>query len=170
KAASECRRRADPGARHHGRSGMNPGDRRAVSYLMRRLRPSRVLELTVDIKDVNDSAEAAWKAFRLRQSPRDAMRRLSFGGLVRSRWADHSTCSVRRDPRRPPPPPSRRVPPAPRFLPGAPSPLARRQGDSGTAGALPWPTKLGSSMTSLAMLGLSSRRHDRAAPEPHETA
>src|SRR5687767_15649367 len=92
-------------------AGMNPGDRRALYYLMRHLRPGRVLEigtqagastvhlaagladahsssgesrlLTVDIKDVNDSPEAAWKAFRLPQSPRDAMRRLGYDHLVR---------------------------------------------------------------------------------------
>jgi predicted O-methyltransferase YrrM len=91
-------------------AGMNPGDRRALYYLMRHLRPARVLEigtqagastvhlaagladahagsgesrlLTVDIKEVNDSDRAAWKAFRLRQSPRDAMRRLGYDHLV----------------------------------------------------------------------------------------
>jgi predicted O-methyltransferase YrrM len=41
--------------------------------------------LTVDIKDVNDSEEVAWKAFRLPQSPRDAMARLGYDHLVRFR-------------------------------------------------------------------------------------
>jgi predicted O-methyltransferase YrrM len=96
-------------------SGMNPGDRRALYYLMRHLRPARVLEigtqagastvhlaagladahrgsaerrlLTVDIKDVNDGENAAWRAFRLPQSPRDGMRKLGYHELVEFRTA-----------------------------------------------------------------------------------
>ncbi len=91
-------------------AGMNPGDRRALYYLVRHLRPARVLEigtqagastvhlaagladahvgpaerrlLTVDIKDVNHPEAAAWRTFRLSQSPGDAMRRLGYDGLV----------------------------------------------------------------------------------------
>ncbi len=96
-------------------SGMNPGDRRALYYLMRYLRPQRVLEigtqagasaihlaagladahsgptvrrlLTVDIKDVNHSERAAWRDFKLPQSPRDAMRKLGYDELVEFRVA-----------------------------------------------------------------------------------
>jgi predicted O-methyltransferase YrrM len=96
-------------------AGMNPGDRRALYYLMRLFRPARVLEigtqagastvhlaagladahpssaerrlLTVDIKDVNAADNAAWRSFRLPQSPADAMRRLGLEGLVEFRVA-----------------------------------------------------------------------------------
>ncbi|HKU60297.1 MAG TPA: class I SAM-dependent methyltransferase [Gemmatimonadales bacterium] len=95
--------------------GMNPGDRRALYYLIRRLRPERVLEigtlagastvhlaagladawaesparrlLTVDIVDVNDSERAAWRRLGLAQSPRQAMERLGLGALVEFRTA-----------------------------------------------------------------------------------
>jgi predicted O-methyltransferase YrrM len=95
--------------------GMNPGDRRALYYLLRHLRPQRVLEigtlagastvhlaagladawpessdirlLTVDIVDVNDSERAAWRRLGLAQSPRQAMERLGLGGLVEFRTA-----------------------------------------------------------------------------------
>jgi predicted O-methyltransferase YrrM len=98
-----------------GEGGMNPGDRRAVYYLVRRLRPGRVLEigtlagastvhlavaladvwpesaagrlLTVDIVDVNDAERAAWRRLGLPQSPRQAMERLGLGGLVEFRVA-----------------------------------------------------------------------------------
>jgi predicted O-methyltransferase YrrM len=94
-------------------AGMNPGDRRALYYLVRHLRPERVLEigtqagassvhlaagladarsgpaerrlLTVDIKDVNHPEAAAWRSFRLPQSPGDAMHRLGYGALVEFR-------------------------------------------------------------------------------------
>jgi len=96
-------------------AGMNPGDRRALYYLVRHLQPGRVLEigtqagastvhlaagladayratagprlLTVDIKDVNHPESAAWRAFGLPQSPRDAMQRLGYDGLVEFRTA-----------------------------------------------------------------------------------
>ncbi len=98
-----------------GVGGMNPGDRRALYYLLRHLRPQRVLEigtlagastvhlavgladawpsstdlrlLTVDIVDVNDSDRAAWRRLGLAQSPRQAMERLGLGGLVEFRTA-----------------------------------------------------------------------------------
>jgi predicted O-methyltransferase YrrM len=94
-------------------AGMNPGDRRALYYLMRLLRPGRVLEigtqagasavhlaagladahgsaaerrlLTVDIKEVNGAENAAWRQFRLPQSPADATRRLGLERLVEFR-------------------------------------------------------------------------------------
>jgi predicted O-methyltransferase YrrM len=94
-------------------AGMNPGDRRALYYLVRRLRPARVLEvgtqagasavhlavgladahpgtagrrlLTVDINDVNHPERSAWRAFGLSHSPREAMRRLGLEGLVEFR-------------------------------------------------------------------------------------
>lgn len=96
-------------------AGMNPGDRRALYYLVRYLRPNGVLEigtqagssavhiaaaladlhqrpygprlLTVDIKDVNDGPTAAWHSFKLAQSPREAMAKLGVSDLVRFRMA-----------------------------------------------------------------------------------
>ena len=74
--------------------GVNPGDRRALYYLIRALRPRRVLEVgthigastlyiaralrangegsvvTVDITDVNDSVLGAWRSVGQRMSPR----------------------------------------------------------------------------------------------------
>jgi len=94
---------------------MNPGDRRALYYLVRHLRPGRVLEvgtlagastvhlavgladawpnsaasglLTVDIADVNDPERGAWRRLGLAQSPRQAMERLGLGGMVEFRVA-----------------------------------------------------------------------------------
>ena len=99
--------------------GMNPGDRRALYYLVRHLRPERVLEvgtlagastvhlavgladawpgpvlrrlLTVDIADVNDPERGAWRRLGLAQSPRQAMERLGFGGMVEFGWPLPST-------------------------------------------------------------------------------
>jgi predicted O-methyltransferase YrrM len=93
--------------------GMNPGDGRALYYLVRHLRPERVLEvgtlagastvhlavgladawpnsaagrlLTVDIADVNDPERGAWRRLGLAQSPRHAMERLGLGGMVEFR-------------------------------------------------------------------------------------
>jgi len=95
--------------------GMNPGDRRALYYLVRYFRPERVLEvgilagastvhlavgladawpnsatsrlLTVDIADVNDPEGSAWRRLGLAQSPRQAMERLGLGGMVEFRVA-----------------------------------------------------------------------------------
>lgn len=82
--------------------GVNPGDRRALYYLTRALRPRRVLEIgthvgastvhiaaamkqnaeetgnecklvTVDIADVNEAADAYWKRAGLARSPRAAI-------------------------------------------------------------------------------------------------
>jgi predicted O-methyltransferase YrrM len=152
--------------------------------------------LRVDIKDVNDSEEAAWKAFRLPQSPRDAMARLGYDHLVRFRTGrslevlrepgesfdlifldgDHRLKTVVAE-----------IPAAlQRLRPGgflllhdffpALRPLwpdgkviqgpqlagqrLQRAGwpiEARPLGALPWPTKLGTSMTSLALLGLTLR-------------
>jgi predicted O-methyltransferase YrrM len=98
-----------------GKGGMNPGDRRALYYLVRRLRPGRVLEigtlagastvhlaagladawpesaagrlLTVDIVEVNDSERAAWRRLELPQSPRQAMELVGLGEVVEFRVA-----------------------------------------------------------------------------------
>lgn len=85
--------------------GVNPGDRRAVSYLIGGLRPASVLEvgthigastvhiaaamqsnpstsnipaklITVDIADVNDPATKPWLQFGSRQSPREMIAEL----------------------------------------------------------------------------------------------
>jgi predicted O-methyltransferase YrrM len=204
-------------------AGMNPGDRRALYYLVRHLRPVRVLEigtqagastvhlaaaladahakaleprlLTVDIKDVNHPVAAAWRAFGLPQSPRDALRRLGYTELVEFRVArslqvlresgsdydlifldgDHRLKTVLSE-----------IPAAfERLRPGGfillhdyfpgHRPLwpdgkviegperaverLRRAGwpiEARPLGELPWPTKLGTSRTSLAVLGRSS--------------
>jgi predicted O-methyltransferase YrrM len=79
--------------------GVNPGDRRAVYYLIHSLKPESVLEVgthigastiyiaralksggsrgkvtTVDILDVNDPAEGPWKGAGLKMAPRDFAR------------------------------------------------------------------------------------------------
>ncbi|MGH7580819.1 MAG: O-methyltransferase [Gemmatimonadales bacterium] len=202
-------------------AGMNPGDRRALYYLVRHLRPARVLEigtqagastvhlaagladahrgstgprlLTVDIKDVNHPDSAAWRAFRLPQSPRDAMRRLGYDGLVEFRTArsldvlreggeawdlifldgDHRFKTVVAEipaalarlrpggflllhdffPGRRPLWPDGKVIEGPQraaeLLQGAGWPVEVRP-----LGDLPWPTKLGTARTSLALLGV----------------
>ena len=204
-------------------AGINPGDRRALYYLMRLLRPARVLEigtqagasavhlamgladahgsaderrlLTVDIKDVNRADNAAWRMFRLPQSPADAMRRLGFDGLVEFRMGrsvdvlrntydrydlifldgDHRLNTVAAKiplavPRLNPGgfillhdffPGLRPLRPVDHLAVGPQRPqLAvqqlQRAGwplDVLPLGDLPWPTKLGTSKTSLALLG-----------------
>lgn len=86
--------------------GVNPGDRRAVYYLMRSLRPANVLEIgthvgastlhiaaglkqngagdltTVDIKDVN-APDGYWKHFRLVRSPADAISEIAMASRVK---------------------------------------------------------------------------------------
>jgi predicted O-methyltransferase YrrM len=91
--------------------GVNPGDRRAIYYLIRALRPRRVLEIgtnvgastlhiaaamkrnnednedechfvTVDIADVNDATDAYWKRAGLPCSPRANMAHLGMAGSV----------------------------------------------------------------------------------------
>jgi predicted O-methyltransferase YrrM len=201
-------------------AGMNPGDRRALYYLVRHLRPRRVLEigtqagasavhlaaaladahprpvearlLSVDITDVNHPESAAWRAFRLPQSPRDAVRRLGCGELVEFRMArsldmlreagesydlifldgDHRLKTVVAEI----PAALRRVRPGGFLLlhdyfPGlrplwpdgkviqGPYLAVQRLQRAGwpievqPLGELPWPTKQGTSMTSLALLG-----------------
>jgi predicted O-methyltransferase YrrM len=206
-------------------AGMNPGDRRALYYLVRRLRPAAVLEigtqagastvhlaagladahpgsreprlLTVDIKDVNRGADAAWRAFRLPHSPAEAMSRLGYEDLVRFRVGrsldvlrgagesydlifldgDHRLKTVIAEI----PAALRRLRPGGflllhDFFPGlrplwpdgkviqGPQRAVHRLRRAGLPlevhplGALPWPTKLGTSMTSLALLGRSASR------------
>ena len=201
-------------------AGMNPGDRRALYYLVRLLRPARVLEigtqagastihlasgladahrgpaerrlLTVDIKDVNHADDAAWRAFRLPQSPAEAMRRLGYDRLVEFRVGrsldvlrepgehydlifldgDHRLNTVAAEI----PLALRRLSPGGflllhDFFPGlrplwpdgkvidGPQLAVRRLESAGwpfevlPLGELPWPTKLGTSRTSLALLG-----------------
>jgi predicted O-methyltransferase YrrM len=204
-------------------AGMNPGDRRALYYLVRQLRPRRVLEigtqagastvhlavgladampagearlLTVDIVDVNDSAAAAWRTFRLPQSPRQAMDRAGVGGMVEFRVArsldvlaqagesfdlifldgDHRLKTVAAEI----PAALRRLRPGGFILlhdlfPGlrplwpdgkvieGPQLAVRRLRRAGwpiaarPLGELPWPTKQGTSTTSLALLGSALR-------------
>lgn len=91
--------------------GVNPGDRRAVSYLIGGLRPASVLEvgthigastvhiaaamqsnpspsnmpvqlITVDIADVNDPATKPWLQFGSRQSPREMIAELGAQDMV----------------------------------------------------------------------------------------
>jgi predicted O-methyltransferase YrrM len=84
--------------------GVNPGDRRALFYLVRAFRPARVLEIgthvgastlyivaalmhsaweqipslvTVDIEDVNDSSNSCWRQAGLAKSPRQIAEELN---------------------------------------------------------------------------------------------
>ena len=99
--------------------GVNPGDRRALYYLVLRLRPQSILEvgthvgastvalaraqkqlrasepglpcrlLSVDIRDVNDPASGPWNQLGSSHSPRDMTERLGCRGFVHFR-ADSS--------------------------------------------------------------------------------
>ena len=90
--------------------GVNPGDRRALYYLVRRLAPRSALEIgthlgtstlhiamalkanrnsdvtsrlvTVDLKDVNDESRRPWARFGVQASPRSILNRLHCGELV----------------------------------------------------------------------------------------
>jgi len=89
--------------------GVNSGDRRALFYLVRGFRPTRVLEIgthvgastvhlaaaliaashrsclvTVDVEDVNDSAEAVWRRAGLPKSPRQMIEELN--GKIETRF------------------------------------------------------------------------------------
>lgn len=84
--------------------GVNPGDRRALFYLVRAFRPARMLEIgthvgastlhiaaalmrgeweqipslvTVDIEDVNDSPDSCWRQVGLAKSPKQMVEELS---------------------------------------------------------------------------------------------
>jgi predicted O-methyltransferase YrrM len=89
--------------------GVNPGDRRALYYLIRKLKPQRVLEVgthigastvhialalarnsdtgnrfvTVDIQDVNDPVRKPWEGHGAMLSPRQALEQVGIGSLVR---------------------------------------------------------------------------------------
>lgn len=92
--------------------GVNPGDRRALYYLVRGLRPSRVLEIgthigastahiaaalrdnaaagaapagftSVDIIDVNDPVQTPWLEYGARHSPAELVRELGMAQAVR---------------------------------------------------------------------------------------
>ncbi len=92
-----------------GTGGVNPGDRRAIFYLVHHLRARRVLEIgthvgasttsiasalyglgaesvaldTVDVYDVNDEARKPWRDNGTLQSPREMIEQLGLGALVR---------------------------------------------------------------------------------------
>ena len=79
--------------------GVNPGDRRALFYLVKALKPASILEIgshvgastvhigaamspgsrliTVDIQDVNDGAAASWCVAGLQRSPRQMLAELN---------------------------------------------------------------------------------------------
>jgi predicted O-methyltransferase YrrM len=94
-----------------GTGGVNPGDRRAVFYLVRHFKPSSILEIgthigastmhmaaalmvdrasdpkagtlvSVDITNVNDPVSGPWVEYGLKRSPADAMKKLGCGDLV----------------------------------------------------------------------------------------
>src|SRR6516164_7248361 len=78
--------------------GVNPGDRRALFYVVKALQPTTILEIgshvgastvhigaamaptsnlvTLDIQDVNDGPGAYWRAFGLQRSPRQMLSEL----------------------------------------------------------------------------------------------
>ena len=90
--------------------GINPGDRRALFYLVSKLRPRSILEVgthigssttaialalsaycgeggsapitTVDIIDVNDESSKPWLQYQAKESPRGLLERLGCGRLV----------------------------------------------------------------------------------------
>ena len=197
--------------------GVNPGDRRALYYLVQRFRPSSVLEIgthvgastchmvaamtegsvvTVDRSDVNDPLEGYWKKSGLRLSPRQMMERLGCQAAVSFVKSDsidvlenpgrcfdlifldgdHSAATVYKE-----------IPLAlkalakrgliilhdyfPKNKPlwsngscvhGPHLAVKRLQSEGAPIrvfplGALPWPTKQGSNVTSLAVLAGSSR-------------
>lgn len=95
-----------------GTGGVNPGDRRALFYLVHHLRTRRVLEIgthvgasttsiasalhsierldegsialdTVDVRDVNDEAHKPWLDNGTRRSPREMIVQLGFAAFVR---------------------------------------------------------------------------------------
>jgi predicted O-methyltransferase YrrM len=102
-------RRVEPLGITDRADGVNPGDRRAIYYLVRRLRPRRVLEIgthigastvhialalahesdpirelvTVDIEDVNEPVRQPWKRHGSELSPRAALERAGVDSLVR---------------------------------------------------------------------------------------
>jgi predicted O-methyltransferase YrrM len=79
--------------------GVNPGDRRALFYVVKALRPGSILEIgshvgastvhigagmapgsrliTLDIQDVNDGPDAYWRTFGLQRSPRQMLSEFS---------------------------------------------------------------------------------------------
>ncbi|MEM7401915.1 MAG: class I SAM-dependent methyltransferase [Pseudomonadota bacterium] len=89
-----------------GTGGINPGDRRAVFYLIRHFKPLRVLEIgthigastiniasalsdienakltTVDLLDVNDPKAKPWKKYHAKLSPDEMIKELKFSNLV----------------------------------------------------------------------------------------
>lgn len=94
-----------------GSGGVNPGDRRAIYYLISHFRPSSVLEIgthigastlhiaaaldmtsiskskqasltTVDVLDVNDAGKAPWQRFGTDLSPREMVSKINDGSFV----------------------------------------------------------------------------------------
>lgn len=94
-----------------GTGGVNPGDRRAVYYLISKLMPSSVLEVgthigastlhiasalymsqikngrtagltTVDFRDVNSPVERPWEKFNTSKSPREMIDTLNYGDFI----------------------------------------------------------------------------------------
>jgi predicted O-methyltransferase YrrM len=105
------RREIAPLAIPDGAGWVNPGDRRAIYYLISRLNPSSVLEIgthigtltlhiasalylsriskgdaadliSVDIKNVNSPAEMHWKEYGTNKSPREMIEALNYGSFV----------------------------------------------------------------------------------------
>lgn len=96
---------APDGARTAGSRGVNPGDRRAIFYLVHAMQPGRVLEIgtnvgfstlhiaaalrpggsmvTVDIVDVNDPAAQPWRDSGVAYAPRDLLAAAGLGETVR---------------------------------------------------------------------------------------
>lgn len=108
----EARARLDQAGLSNDSGGLNPGDRRALFYLVHKLQPSSVLEIgthlgtstshmalamalapastsgphqltTVDIRDVNNPRARPCRSFRRRRSPRAIIDRLGCSAFVR---------------------------------------------------------------------------------------
>jgi len=101
--------------------GVNPGDRRALFYLVKALNPTNILEIgshvgastvhlaaamsdesklsTIDIQDVNDDPVAYWRAARLHRSPKQMLTELNKNLDVRFVKSDSITFFDRTDQR-----------------------------------------------------------------------
>jgi len=108
---SDLKKKIDRFTIPDGTGGVNPGDRRAIYYLISKLKPSSVLEIgthigastlhiasalymsqirngnnatltTVDIADVNSPVEKPWEKYGTSKSPLEMIQALNYGSFV----------------------------------------------------------------------------------------